>query len=168
MLWRQKLLGFWSYASLSVYPYLFQVVSTKEWEALLLNLPGRHMYSYTSLSVSLGLDPEARQVQTKFGNMNGRRKLSTWWFPSPYELIHLKMRIWTCPISVTHVRPEGCVRGFRLRHLTLWSESNWIWKLNICFTGAHWNLVIWTLGPNLFVSLFNFVRIAHVRFERYS
>ena len=77
MLWRQKLLGFGFCASFSVYPYFFQVVSTKEREELLLNLPRRHMYSYTSLLLSLGLDPEARQVQTKLENTNVRRKLST-------------------------------------------------------------------------------------------
>ena len=138
MLWLRKLLGCWLSVPFSVYPYFFQVVSTKEQEELVLNLRGRHMYSYASFLLSLGLDPEARQVQTELENTNGRRKLSTWWFPSPNECIHQKMCIWTCPISVMHVRPEGCVQGICLRILTLWSESNWVRELIMCFTCAHW------------------------------
>ena len=48
-----------------------QVPSTEEWKKLLLNLPGRHMYSYKSLSTLFGCDPDSSQLQMKLKAMLG-------------------------------------------------------------------------------------------------
>ena len=74
MLCRQKLLGCWLSVPFSVYPIPFSGSFDEGMGGLIAKSSGRHMFSYSVLSISLGLAPETTQLQMKFKDNEWREK----------------------------------------------------------------------------------------------